>query len=95
MTIKLSLKVVSKSTILLIAQLKPIILLMHSSRGERGESKENRDKSDAPAKVTVISGVARVAVSCFFGTILGAFESAGKSDGHLGGCESCGEFVFQ
>jgi len=32
-----------------------------SSRGERGESKENRDKSDAPAKVTVISGV-RVAV---------------------------------
>ena len=35
----------------------------HSSRGERGESKENRDKSDAPAKVTVISGVARVAVS--------------------------------
>jgi len=32
-----------------------------SSRGERGESKENREKSDAPAKVTVISGV-RVAV---------------------------------
>ena len=35
----------------------------HSSRGERGESKENRDKTDAPAKVTVVSGVARVAVS--------------------------------
>merc|ERR1719175_189476 len=33
-----------------------------SSRGERGESKENRDKSDAPAKVTVISGVRGVAV---------------------------------
>jgi len=34
-----------------------------SSRGEsRGESKENRDKSDGPAKVTVISGVRGVSV---------------------------------
>ena len=36
-----------------------------SSRGEsRGESKENRDKSDGPAKVTVISGVRGVSVGC-------------------------------
>ena len=35
----------------------------YSSRGEsRGESKENRDKSDGPAKVTVISGVRGVSV---------------------------------
>merc|ERR1711963_578984 len=34
-----------------------------SSRVEsRGESKENRDKSDGPAKVTVISGVRGVSV---------------------------------